>query len=165
MKREIDRAVQQSVLDRLIDHEPSQGDARVGYRESVRQLKATVQRDLDWLLNTRRSPVEIPEGLTEVQRSLFAFGIPDVTSMSKEAPDTRPTLLREVRQAIQLFEPRLANVRVSLVEASDETRERRELRFTVEATLRMDPTPEQVVFDTVLQISSGEYQVRGAAGA
>lgn len=165
MKREIDRAVQQSLLDRLIDHEPALGDARVGYRESVRQLKYTVQRDLDWLLNTRRAPVEIPEGLAEVQRSLFAFGIPDITSMSKDAPDTRPNLLREVRQAIQLFEPRLTNVKVALVEATDETRERRELRFTVEATLRMDPTPEQVVFDTVLHISSGEYQVKGASGA
>lgn len=165
MKREIDRAVQQSLLDRLIDHEPALGDARVGHRESVRQLKFAVQRDLDWLLNTRRAPVEIPDGLTEVQRSLFAFGIPDITSMSKDAPDTRPNLLREVRQAIQLFEPRLTNVKVALVEATDETRERRELRFTVEATLRMDPTPEQVVFDTVLHISSGEYQVKGASGA
>ena len=27
------------------------------------------------------------------------------------------------------------------------------------------PTPEQVVFDTVLHISSGEYQVRGSASA
>jgi len=165
MKREIDRAVQQSLLDRLIDLEPGLGDARVGYRESVRQLKLTVQRDLDWLLNTRRAPIEVPDGLAELERSLFTYGIPDITSMSKDAPDTRPQLLREVRQAIQLFEPRLTNVRVTLVEATDETREKRELRFTVEATLRMDPTPEQVVFDTVLQVSSGEYQVRGASGA
>jgi hypothetical protein len=29
----------------------------------------------------------------------------------------------------------------------------------------MDPDPEQVVFDTVLELSSGEYQVRGGRGA
>jgi hypothetical protein len=29
----------------------------------------------------------------------------------------------------------------------------------------MDPNPEQVVFDTVLEITSGEYAVKGGAGA
>jgi type VI secretion system protein ImpF len=165
MKREIERAVQLPLLDRLIDLEPGIGDSRMGFRESVRQLKASLQRDLDWLLNTRRPFEDIPESLTELRRSLYLYGLPDITSMSKDAPDTRPNLLREVKQAIQLFEPRLANIKVSLVEATDETRERRELRFIIEAILRMDPTPEQVVFDTVLHISSGEYQVRGSASA
>jgi type VI secretion system protein ImpF len=165
MKREIDRAVQQSLLDRLIDLEPATGDGRIGFRESVRQMKLSVQRDLDWLLNTRRPPEELPEGMSELRRSLVVYGLPDITSMSKDAPDTRPNLLREVKQAIQIFEPRLMNVKVSLVETTDETRERRELRFIIEAVLRMDPTPEQVVFDTVLHISSGEYQVRGSASA
>jgi hypothetical protein len=31
--------------------------------------------------------------------------------------------------------------------------------------LQMDPAPEQVSFDTVLQLSSGEYQIRGERGA
>jgi hypothetical protein len=29
----------------------------------------------------------------------------------------------------------------------------------------MDPAPELITFDTVLQLSSGEYQVGGDAGA
>ena len=36
-----------------------------------------------------------------------------------------------------------------------------ELRFHVEGTLLMDPTPEQVIFDTVLHFASGEYEVEG----
>ena len=31
--------------------------------------------------------------------------------------------------------------------------------------LRMEPNPERVVFDTVLEISSGEYRVKGDGGA
>jgi type VI secretion system protein ImpF len=34
-----------------------------------------------------------------------------------------------------------------------------QMRFVVEATLVMDPSPEQVVFDTVLEIARGEYAV------
>jgi predicted component of type VI protein secretion system len=35
----------------------------------------------------------------------------------------------------------------------------------VEATLRLDPTPEQVMFDTVLHFASGQIDVAGAANA
>ena len=41
----------------------------------------------------------------------------------------------------------------------------RELRFVVEALLKMDPNPEQVVFDTVLELASGDYSVKGVGGA
>ena len=33
------------------------------------------------------------------------------------------------------------------------------------ALLDMDPAPELITFDTVLQLSSGEYQVGGEHGA
>jgi hypothetical protein len=29
----------------------------------------------------------------------------------------------------------------------------------------MDPNPEQVVFDTVLELASGDYSVKGVGGA
>jgi len=171
-KREIDRAVQQPLLDRLTDLEPAAGaDPRVGFKESVRQLKASLQRDLDWLLNTRRVPMPPPEALEEVPRSVWLYGLPDITALPRDASDTNATLLREVAAAIERFEPRLANVRVTIVEGQlkDESaaRERRlrELRFLVEATLIMDPSPEQVVFDTVLDKTSFEFEVKGAAGA
>ena len=54
-------------------------------------------------------------------------------------------------------------VKVSLIETDDEGR--RQLRFLIEGLLRMEPNPEQVVFDTVLEISSGEYHVKGDASA
>jgi type VI secretion system protein ImpF len=65
---------------------------------------------------------------------------------------------------LALFEPRLAQVQISVAEVEGEQR-RRELRFMVEATLRLDPTPEQVMFDTVLHFASGQIDVAGAANA
>lgn len=164
-KREIERAVQPSLLDRLTDYEPrNNSEGRVGYFESVRQFKVGLQRDLEWLLNTRRIPVTAPEELEELTESVYHYGLPDLTSISRDSHEARDRLLRRVEDVITMFEPRLENVSISVVEMEGEEH-RRELRFHVEGTLLMDPTPEQVIFDTVLHFASGEYEVGGAGGA
>lgn len=164
-KREIERAVQPSLLDRLTDYEPRASvEPRLGYQESARQYKASLQRDLEWLLNTRRIAVSAPEELEELSRSVYYYGLPDLTSVSRDSPEARERLLRRVEEAIATFEPRLENVRISVVEMQGE-HHRRELRFHVEGTLLMDPTPEQVAFDTVLHFSSGQYEVTGGSAA
>jgi type VI secretion system protein ImpF len=164
-KRELERTVQPSVLDRLTDEDRrSTVDPRVSYLESLRAFKAGVQRDLEWLLNTRRASDLDGEQLEEVRNSLYCFGMPDITSMSADSVDARTQLLQQVEDALALFEPRLAQVQISVAEVEGEQR-RRELRFMVEATLRLDPTPEQVMFDTVLHFASGQIDVAGAANA
>jgi type VI secretion system protein ImpF len=66
-----------------------------------------------------------------------------------------------LRKAIEIclrnYEPRLMDVRVTL-EGSD-TADRR-LRFHIEGNLKLDPAPEEISFDTVLELSSGEYKVK-----
>jgi len=164
-KRELERTVQASVLDRLTDEDPQGSvDPRVSYLESLRAFKAGVQRDLEWLLNTRRASGSDVEQLEEVRKSLYCFGMPDITSMSADSLDARTQLLQQVEDALALFEPRLAQVHIAMTEVEGEQR-RRELRFIVEATLRLDPTPEQVMFDTVLHFASGQIDVAGATNA
>ena len=54
---EPEQTVTQSVLDRLIDREPaSRSEAALTRAQSVRQLKVSLRRDLEWLLNSRRTP-------------------------------------------------------------------------------------------------------------
>ena len=96
-------------------------------------------------------------------RSLYHYGFPDITSLGRDARDTRVRLLRQVEETLALHEPRLANVRVTLTDTGTDSK--RELRFLIEGLLRMEPNPEQVVFDTVLEIASGEYHVKGDGGA
>jgi type VI secretion system protein ImpF len=83
--------------------------------------------------------------------------------MGRDSREVRARLIRQVEEAVAIFEPRLAGVRVSLSESTDDGK--RQLRFLIEGMLRMEPNPERVVFDTVLEISSGEYRVRGDGGA
>lgn len=162
-KAEPERTVQQSVLDRLVDHEPSnQAESPMSRAESVHALREAVRRDLEALLNTRRTSEPAPAGLTEVAASVYHFGLPDISSMSRDSPETPARLTRLVEEAITLFEPRLTAVKVLAV--PDARTAMGELRFVIEGTLQLDPVPERISFDTVLDATKG-LQVRGAGNA
>jgi type VI secretion system protein ImpF len=165
MAREDQRPVQQSVLDRLIDNEPyTRSEAPPTRMQSVRALKAAVRRDLEWLLNTRAIPEPAPKEFDEVRHSLYTYGLSDISSLSADDPRSRQKLQHMLEQAIADFEPRLASIQVS-EPASGGPNESRQLRFVIEAVLKLDPTPEQVVFSTVLNLATGEYAVRGESNA
>ncbi|MBV9157466.1 MAG: type VI secretion system baseplate subunit TssE [Acidobacteriaceae bacterium] len=151
-----------SVLDRLI-HDPNELESAFETRlGSLRKLKEAVRRDLEWLLNTRQPVIGAPEG-SEAQNSLFMYGLPDITSMSVKSTRERKRLTEAIQTAVAKFEPRMANVRVNLVTVGEDRVPN--LRFVIEGLLRVDPSPEQVSFDTVLELSSGEYKVQGETSA
>lgn len=147
-----------SVLDRLLDDRPDQSqEARPSRQTSLRLVKQAVKRDLEWLLNTR-AELDPPEGLTEVSASLATFGLPDLASWNVKNPEEQGDLRNAVENAIRRFEPRLESVEVSL-EAMSETD--RAVRFRIDARLRVDPAPEPVTFDSMLQLGSGAFVVKG----
>jgi type VI secretion system protein ImpF len=152
-----ERPVLPSVLDRLIDLEPKmREDTAITRSQSIRELKASLQRDLEWLLNTRRIAGQLPESAEQLRNSLYCYGLPEFTELSRgSAPEV---LAKHMESAIRAFEPRLANVRVSArpVEGLD-----RMAHFIIEAILLIDPVPERVAFDTALELTKGEYRVRG----
>lgn len=150
--------VTQSVLDRLIDEEPeTRTDAPATRATSYRHFKNGVRRDLEWLLNTRRIPVPAPREFKELCRSLFNYGLPDVTSLSRESATEQQRLSQAIEHALMTYEPRLTAVSVSLDDSSQVTRT---LRFRIQGMLRVDPSPEHVSFDTVLDVPTGEYEVK-----
>jgi len=159
--QEFATAVTLSVLDRLIDREP-QNSAEVPptRSHSVREMKEAVRRDLEWLLNTRRIADPPDESLKELNRSLYVFGLPDFTAYSLASPKDRARLVRHLQATVKLFEPRLVTTKVIPLE--DIVPGTRTLRFRIEGLLLMDPAPEQVSFDTVLELTSGEYEVQNA---
>lgn len=167
-KSDSDRVIRQSVLDRLIDLDRGTSvDPTSTWGQSVRQLKSTLCRDLEWLLNTRKPLIELPPGCENLESSLLVYGIQDVSSLSRDDMARHAQLAKDVERAVSTFEPRLANVKVSIASAEKgaEGGPVRELRFVVEGLLRIDPEPEQVVFDTVLEVSTGDYHVRSDGGA
>jgi type VI secretion system protein ImpF len=161
---EPEQTVTQSVLDRLIDRDPATSSENALTRaQSVRQLKVSLRRDLEWLLNSRRTPEAVSGEFQELEQSLYNFGLPDVTSLSWDSSRDRSRLGRMIEQVLHTFEPRLSGVRVVAVQAAAGAQH--VMRFQIEGMLDMDPSPEHISFDTLLQLSSGEYQVKGDLGA
>jgi type VI secretion system protein ImpF len=152
------------VLDRLIDLEPgNRMENPLSRSQSVRLLKNAVRRDLEWLLNSRRICDLPDEGLKEVNRSAYTYGLPDLSSLTMAASGDRNKLVRQILATINLFEPRLANVRLVMVEAPDSAK--KDVRLRVEAMLRMDPVPEPISFDTVIELKSGNCRLTGGDDA
>lgn len=147
-----------SVLDRLIDFEPKETkEAPKSRSRSLAELKQSVKRDLEWLLNTRNLAYEIPETLEEVQKSVLLYGLPDFTGFTPRNPNEHKRLVKSLENAIKFFEPRFLDVKISVEPISNVERV---LKFKIEARLDVEPTPEPIVFDTVLQLGSGDFEVK-----
>ncbi len=161
---EPEQTVTQSVLERLIDRDPAvRSEPPPTRAQSVRLVKASLRRDLEWLLNTRRTPEAVGSEYRELEQSLFNFGLPDMTSLNWESGRDRARLARHLEQTLAIFEPRLRRLKVVPLEAAAGTQH--VLRFQIEGLLDMDPSPDLISFDTTLQLSSGQYDVKGEASA
>ena len=145
--------VTQSVIDRLIDK--PQPTTR---SESVKDLKRSLHRDMEWLLNTRRINEEVKDKRSELTKSLYNYGLPDLTQFGVNSANDQKRVAYVLESAISIFEPRLTAVRVTLDEFQ---RGEKTLRFHVDGLLLMDPAPERISFDTVLELTKGDYQVKG----
>lgn len=157
-RTELDRAVQPSLLDRLTDDAPRElADHAITRDASARRFRASVQRDVEALLNTRRTIVRPTEQQPEVAQSVHQYGLPDMTGYSLTVLSGRERLTDEILDTLRRFEPRLTNIQVQLV--TEQEGQVPQLRFAIAATLLMDPSPEQVLFDTVLEVSTGVYEV------
>jgi type VI secretion system protein ImpF len=149
--------VSQSVLDRLIDYEPKQSQEPPKSRStSLAELKQSVRRDLEWLLNTRCFAENLDGGLEEAPKSVAFYGLPDFTGVSAKSGIEQKRMTSALESAIKNFEPRFTELKISLEPINNVDRM---LKFRIEATLDIEPTPEPVVFDTVLQLGSGNFAV------
>jgi type VI secretion system protein ImpF len=153
-----------SALDRLIDLEPDNHmENPLSRSQSVRLLKSAVRRDLEWLLNSRRIADPPDEGLKELNRSTYVYGLPDLSALTMASTADKNRLVRQILSTINLFEPRLMNVRLVMVETPDASK--KDVRLRIEAMLRMDPVPEPVSFDTVIELKSGNCHLSGGEDA
>lgn len=149
--------IQASILDRLIDYEPGVSREPVQHRLlNIEQIKASVIRDLEELLNTRRQILPLPVEYREVNNSLFVYGLRDFTSENPKSSSVKRQLLKDVEKTILLFESRLKNVTVHLETL---TQNERNIRFRITGLLVVDPVSEPITFDTYFDINRGEYTI------
>ncbi len=160
-KIEADQPLLPSVLDRLIDYEPTATRESPKSRgQLLREVKQCIRRDLENLLNTRRRCKSWPENLTELEVSLVNYGVPDLTSAGLGSAEGREEFRRIFESVVRLFEPRFARVGVEMLGNADPLD--RTLRFRIDAMLHAEPAPEPVVFDSAFQTTTGNVEVKGA---
>ena len=154
-----DQPLVPSVLDRLIDFEPGISKETAKSRAQVlRELKASVGRDLENLLNTRWRCLSWPPSLEELDVSVVNYGIPDFTGANMSLASEREQLRRTIERIIKQFEPRFKTVKVQLQDNRDEFD--RTLRFRIDALLYAEPAPEPVIFDSQLQPTATTFEVK-----
>ncbi|TQV76411.1 type VI secretion system baseplate subunit TssE [Aliikangiella marina] len=139
-----------SILDRLIDDDPyNQSEIDTGREQKLAQLRNSVRRDLEKLLNTRYRVVEPPEELEQLELSLLNYGLPDLATVNTLDLQKKNEFTKSLEKLLKDFEPRFKSVNVKFVE--NQNNADRTLRFSIEATVYADPHPEKIVFDSLLE--------------
>jgi type VI secretion system protein ImpF len=155
-----DQPLLPSVLDRLLDDDPSKTlEAPKSRTQVLRELKQSVRRDLESLLNTRWRSTSWPEHFQELEVSLLSYGLPDVTGADLASASRREEFRRTIDRVIRHFEPRLTKVSVKLLDQGQPLD--RTLRFRIEGVLNVEPAPEPVAFDSAVEPATGNVEVKG----
>lgn len=141
------------LLDRLLD--------AASPRTSLEQLKDSVARDLEDLLNTRCAlPEEMMRAYPECARSIANYGLLDFAGMCLSSGEDGARVCAALKTAIERHEPRLRNVQAVL---EHEPGAINRVRFAIYGTLAGLPYTEAVSFDAVLQPSSLHYSINRSA--
>lgn len=145
-----------SVLDRLLD------DADAPHANAMRigEVRASIRRDLERLLNTRQRCQSWSEDLDELDSSVFGYGLPDLLAMDMAAEDDRIAFMKTVEGIIRKHDRRFREVYTHLLKNSDETDNT--LRFRIEAVVQLSAASEQIVFDSVVDPACKNIAIRNA---
>ena len=131
--------------------------------ESVDLLKRNVLRDLEQLFNARQISDPARPPYEHLERSAYNYGLRDVATFAADSAVGPADLQKAIENTIALFEPRIKDPRVKMVEGNAKDRTNRKVRFVISGTLRTEPDPEQVEFDTVLESTSRHFEITSRA--
>ena len=143
------------LLDRLLGNHPG------GRFLSQEQLKESVARDLEVLLNTRTAlPAQLLQAYPECASSILNFGLADFAGLSHSSSEDRARICWSIRQAVERHEPRLRMVQVTLAERNGSVNR---IDIVIAGTLRTPGGNEAVSFSAALQPSSLHYSIKRGA--
>jgi len=138
------RIITQSLIDRLIDDDP-QGSADIheSEEEAIARYKVALRRDLESLLNTKRPWLPVVERYPGMERSVVAYGIPDLSTEDMSVPGVRERVRRVIAQVIRAHEPRLSGIDIEM----DDGPTSRGMRLRIAAVLNLTQSEEMVVYE------------------
>jgi len=139
------------LLDRLM---PDAGSAS---RLGIEQLKDSLARDIEALLNTRLGfPAGRFDAFPETRSSILNYGLVDFAGFCLSSSEDRAAICASLKDAIERHAPRLKNVSATLERDAGGVNR---LNFVIHATLQVADGIEPVNFNAVLQPSSLHYEI------
>jgi type VI secretion system lysozyme-like protein len=139
-----------SILERLAPMEEASA-----FKSLDDVLEKSITRNVEMLLNTRREESLIPPEFEETAASIVNFGVPDLAKCgSLRSGPEQNRLCRWIEEAIRIFEPRLCNVAVRVL---DRENVNPVLRFRVEA--KAEFTEQRMSFELGLKRDNGQLAV------
>jgi type VI secretion system protein ImpF len=124
---------------------------------SIGMYRESMKRDLEWLLNTRQPVIPELESYPATAASVLNYGLPDIHSFDGSAGKEQNALTVALEKCIRTFEPRINQPRVYLTRSDHLSRS---LKFHIEGQIFYENMDEEIKFDTVLEMISGEYEVK-----
>jgi len=149
-----------SLLELLDNEDPlRRGRGRaLTWNENLKDLKESVRKNLQAVLNTRRLEDAVPPEFEHCEDSLLTYGLPDFAGFTVADNDDRERLGAAIGRAIRRFEPRLTGLKV-VADNGDPKKREGVIHYRIDAWLRIEPVPEPVTFDTVLEASKWHFLV------
>lgn len=145
------------LLDKLLTGNKHTSSSDIVIRLSIEELKDSVARDLEALLNTRKVIADdLFKLYPECSKSIVTYGLNDFAGLSLASTDDRAYICRSLEKTIARHESRLQNVQASLEVQEGSINK---LNFAISALLVVHPAQEPVSFDAVLQPSSLHYSI------
>ena len=158
-----DRVLSRSILDRLIDDAPDRDfDPPTSVTDQTRQMRESIRRDLESLLNTRRCPSAPPSELTELKDALVSYGVDGMVSANLVTDEAKLSLARMIERRISMFETRLSDVRVTILKSRTMTE--RALRMRIQASFRLHEGMPPISFESTIDPSTQRFLVEAANG-
>ncbi|MDD1623632.1 MAG: type VI secretion system baseplate subunit TssE [Methylococcaceae bacterium] len=151
---------QRHQLQQQLDQLRAQFNALTMSVSSLKEIRACVKRDLDWLLNASQySPQEDLEGYPEVAASVLNYGTPDLTGKTVSGFDVRSMELL-LKQVLINFEPRIISRTLTVRVTADKAMfDHNALAFEIEGELWAEPQPLHLHLRTEFELESGNVSV------
>ena len=122
-------------------------------------LRATVRRELNWILNTTNlASVQDLEPYPEVKVSVLNYGVPDLAgkALTRRVVQSRA---REIREAIRIFEPRMDPNRLD-VEPLSSTERVNAITYVIRGDVTAAVQAMPVEFKTDIEVDTAAVVVR-----
>lgn len=149
------------LLDRLTDRYPrAKKESREFRIVNLKQYRASVARDLEYLFNNLTRPHEkLLNEYSYVKLSVVNYGIQSVSGEWANTDKTRQ-LIQAIKNAIIQFEPRILKETLLVRKSSStENRQKSKVHFEIEGELWAKPISEKLFIKTEIDLETGECRV------